>query len=474
VDAPQSLGKYDILDLLGVGGMGTVYRARDRILERIVAIKLLHRAQNPNAGSEDHGYRFLNEARTVARLNHPNIVSLFEFSNEDPAGAFFAMEYVEGRSVADYMIEDTDVRHGLAIPLMRQLLDGLSYAHANGVIHRDIKPTNLLVTEEHRLKISDFGIAKIGSLSHTSTGLMLGTPAYMAPERYRGGEIDQRCDVYSAAVVFYELLTGKRPFSGELTEIIYQICHQTPSLASSVEPAVPAPLDSVLAKGLDKDPQARYQTAGEFAAAIDAVGEALAPVLGMRDVLPAGAEFPGVSPARSVSIGATVLMSKRVRRSEVPSTPEAASLRTGPPPGWTYEELTEIERHLVPILGPLAGVIVKRAAGLTQDREQLCNSLAANLRGDQERQRFLHQIRRASCDAPALPKAAVAIGVIAPETQDRTTRVLARYLGPIAAILVKKTAQFSTDEPDFYQRLTERITDARERAKCMAELSMPK
>jgi eukaryotic-like serine/threonine-protein kinase len=477
VDAPQTLGKYDILELLGTGGMGTVYRARDRVLERIVAVKLLHRAQHPSQGSTDHGARFLNEARAVARLNHPNIVSLFEFSDEDPAGAFFAMEYVEGRSVADYMFEDTDVRLGYAVPLMGQLLDGLHYAHANGVIHRDIKPANLLVTEKHRLKISDFGIAKFRSASQTSTGLMVGTPAYMAPEQYRGDEIDQRCDVYSAAVVFYELLTGQRPFSGELAEMLYQICHRTPRPASSVEPAVPPQFDSVLAKGLDKDPQARYQTAGEFAAAITAVSEALAgtPLLGTRGAIPVGVESPAHSPVRGVATSPTALMSKRVRRDVLSSTPESASQRTGPPPGWTCEELTEIEGHLAPIFGPLARIVVKRAALLTQDRAHLCNSLAGSLRSDEERQWFLNQVQGTSrVDAPSVPKAVAAIGVITPETQGRTATVLTRYLGPIAPILVKKAAQFAADEPDFYRRVTERIADVWERANCMAELAGPK
>lgn len=473
MDGPQTLGKYDILDVLGVGGMGTVYRARDRVLERIVAVKLLHAAKDRRMSAEDHGIRFLNEARAVARLNHPNIVSLFEFSDEDPAGTFFAMEFVQGRTVADFLLEESAVRVRCAIPLILQLLDGLGYAHANGVIHRDIKPSNLLVTEDRRLKISDFGIAKIGSTRHTSTGLMIGTPAYMAPERFRGDAIDRRCDVYSAAVVFFELLTGSRPFNGELTEIVYQICHVTPSAGSSVERAVPAMLDPVLAKGLAKDPDARYQTAGEFAAAIAAVSDAL----GRSDAR----DGRGLPTAEVEGIAATVLMTRHMPRVGTVPAPEPQSTRTGPPRGCTPEQLADIERHLTPILGPMARIVVKRAAALTEDREQLCRSLVEYLHGDEERQRFLRDVSMEPRTATLAPQTAAAaatnpgarstIGVITPETQDRTTTVLMRYIGPIAAILVKKTAQSATGEVEFYQRLTERITDESERARCFAELT---
>jgi eukaryotic-like serine/threonine-protein kinase len=474
VDGPQTLGKYDILDVLGVGGMGTVYRARDRVLERIVAVKLLHAASDRRMGAEDHGTRFLNEARAVARLNHPNIVSLFDFSDGDPAGTFFAMEYVEGRTVADYLLEESEIRVRHAIPLIHQLLDGLDYAHANGVIHRDIKPSNLLVTGQHRLKISDFGIAKIGSTRHTSTGLMVGTPAYMAPERFRGDEIDRRCDVYSAAVVFYELLTGRRPFSGELTEIVYQICHVTPSAGSSVERAVPAVLDPVLARGLAKDPDARYQTAGEFAAAIvAAIGEHAA--IGgpaNRGLATTEIEFEA-EPTQGIA--PTILMTQHMPRSDLAPTPEPQSKRGGAPRDCTTEQLADIERHLTPILGPMARIVVKRAAALTEDREQLCRSLEGYLRTDEERKRFLRDVgMKSHTDTLAAQGDKPAIGVIAPETQDRTTTILTRYIGPIATILVKKTARLATDETDFYQRLTERITDQRERARCMAELARAK
>jgi hypothetical protein len=458
VTGPRTLGKYEILDLLGVGGMGTVYRARDRILERIVAVKLLHRDDGPVAGSEGWS-RFLNEARAVARLNHPTIVSVYDFSDADPAGAFFAMEYVDGCSIEEYVRRGTDVRLARALDLMRQLLGGLAYAHAKGVIHRDIKPSNLLVTRDGRLKITDFGIAKIGSNKHTLTGMIIGTPAYMAPERYSGGDIDQRCDLYSAGVLFFELLTGRKPFSGALTEIMYQICHVVPASVSATEPAMPALLDPVLTKALAKDPDARFQTAEEFAAAVAAVSAALG--------AQGAAASTGVLPPDGPRAAATVQVSN------------SASPQTGAPAtGWTSEELAEIEQRLTPILGPMARIVVKRAAARTHDRERLCLELAAQLRTDEERRRFLDGAtnpgRREEGAVPtAPPPDTPPEGAIAAATLDRTANILMRYIGPIAAVLVKKTAAAALNESDLYTRLADRITDVRERARFIAELTRP-
>jgi hypothetical protein len=386
-------------------------------------------------------------------------VSVYDFSDADPAGAFFAMEYVDGCSIEEYVRRGTDVRLARALDLMRQLLGGLAYAHAKGVIHRDIKPSNLLVTRDGRLKITDFGIAKIGSNKHTLTGMIIGTPAYMAPERYSGGDIDQRCDLYSAGVLFFELLTGRKPFSGALTEIMYQICHVVPASVSATEPAMPALLDPVLTKALAKDPDARFQTAEEFAAAVAAVSAALG--------AQGAAASTGVLPPDGPRAAATVQVSN------------SASPQTGAPAtGWTSEELAEIEQRLTPILGPMARIVVKRAAARTHDRERLCLELAAQLRTDEERRRFLDGAtnpgRREEGAVPTTPPPDTPPeGAIAAATLDRTANILMRYIGPIAAVLVKKTAAAALNESDLYTRLADRITDVRERARFIAELTRP-
>ena len=462
----EILGKYEILDLLGVGGMGTVYRARDTVLERIVAVKLLHRDQQRVPGSEQGWTRFLNEARAVARLNHPTIVSVYDFSDEEFAGAFFAMEYVDGCTIEDYVRMGTDARLAPALHLMQQLLGGLAYAHDQGVVHRDIKPSNLLVTHDRRLKITDFGIAKIGTIKHTQTGMMLGTPAYMAPERYLGGAIDRRCDVYSAGVVFYELLTGRRPFSGALTEVMYQICHVVPRAVSAVEPAIPAVFDPVLAKALAKNPDARFQTAVEFAAAMNAAIEALGLVTRQ--------EGRGLAGAGTVGPVQDAIATEAVS--------DAVPRRDGAPVGWSSAQLADIEQRLSLILGPMARIVVKRAAAHTQDPEQLCEELAAQLRTDEERRRFLGSVGAAArketglmfgTGPPPVPQGAADGGGIAAAPLDRTAKVLMRYMGPIGAVLVRKTAPAALNEADLYERLAQRISDARERARFIAEITRP-
>jgi serine/threonine-protein kinase len=444
--------------------MGTVYRARDRVLERIVAVKLLHggRAQDP--GPERLSSRFLNEARAVARLNHPTIVSVYDFSDTDPAGDYFAMEYVEGCTIEDYVRLGPEARLRHSFSLMDQLLTGLAYAHARGVIHRDVKPSNLLVTRDGRIKITDFGIAKVGSTKQTKTGTMMGTPAYMAPERYGGGEVDQRCDIYSAGVVFFELLAGRRPFNGPLHEIMYQICHVAPARVSSLEPALPAALDPLLARVLHKDPAARFQTADDFAAAIAALGAQLG-----IPITPS-ARPPAVAAAPTVHVFPT--------DAAAPGVPASAG-----PAGWSTVQLAAIEQQLTPIMGPMARILVKRAAVRAQDVEHLYEEIARQLRSEDERRRFLATAPKMTAPDPAVPPAAqlpeprdepvgaAPNGAVAAATLQRTERILLRYVGPIARVLVKKTAALALSETDLYGRLAERINDGRERARFLAEIN---
>ena len=298
----------------------------------------------------------------------------------------------------------------------------------------------------------------------------------MAPEQYLGGQIDQRCDVYSAGVLLFELLTGRKPFSGALTEIIYQACHVMPSAASSLEPSIPARLDPLLAKALAKNPDARFQTAGEFAAALREVSEALGLALDDGPQNAVAAADVDVAPTEP----AVTLSASRSAPTEPLSTP--AMPAAGAPPGWSSAELGEVERHLTPILGPMARIVVRRAAALTRDRERLCTEIAAQLRTDEERGRFLGAVSTASrknelavSASPARPPAATssAEGAIAAATLDRTAKILTRYIGPIASVLVKKTASAALDESDLYARLAQRITDSHERARFMAELTQP-
>ncbi len=475
----RTLGNYQILDELGQGGMGTVYRARDPVLERIVAVKVLHPEHTRT--SAGGGSRFLNEARAIARLSHPAIVSVYEFSNADPASVFIAMEYVEGVTIEEYVrcTEHEDI--ALTLDLISQLLSGLGYAHERGVVHRDIKPSNLLVTPEGRLKITDFGIAKVDTLKHTQTGAMIGTPAYMAPERYSGGGNDQRCDVYSVGVLCYELLTGRRPFGGELTEMIYQICHTPPSALTTLRPTLPGWLDPVIAKALAKDPGARFQTAREFGAALLAARKDLNFSGGReyRREAPAAKDNPAFGPP-AAGVTAPVTRVPRAVEATPPPALEAESQRPAPSPS-SPGDIAEIVRQLTPILGPLAKITVKRAAAQARDRAELYQILTRELRSDDERKRFLAtappDARKDPASVPSVasqpsnPLPELMKDQIAPATLERAAKILARYIGPIAMVIVKKTAVSVSDETELYARLAERIADSRERARCVAELT---
>src|SRR3984957_6346908 len=262
---PRSIGKYDVIDALGIGGMGAVYRAFDTTLERTVAVKVLQLDRGHEVSAPELSGRFRNEARAVARLNHPAIVTIFDYDDQDPVGAYIGMEHVKGCALDEYVKPRPELHLEDAVSAMQQVLAGLAYAHRQGVIHRDIKPSNLLVTREGVVKITDFGIAKIvGPRSQTQSGLIVGTPQYMAPEQYRGGVVDHRCDIHSAGAVLYELLTGTPPFKGSAAEVMYKVCHEVPKPVSSVNPALPKVFDRVVSKALDKLAVNRYTSAAEF------------------------------------------------------------------------------------------------------------------------------------------------------------------------------------------------------------------
>jgi serine/threonine-protein kinase len=475
VTQPRTLGKYRILDVLGSGGMGTVYRALDPALERTVAIKLLHSQPHSTSGSDDIWGRFRNEARAVARLNHPAIVSVYDFSEAEPHGAFFVMEYVDGVTLEHYLHGRTQVSLAHSIEMIVQLLAGLGYAHAQGVVHRDVKPSNILITGDGRIKVTDFGIAKVGTLKQTQTGFLVGTPQYMAPEQYRGSAVDHRCDLHAVGVLLFQVLTGRAPFAGPPSEVMYQVCNAIPVSVSRANPSVPALLDPVVARSLAKDPDDRFQSAREFSGALTAARSALGLTAAMSLHGPATSSDSGAPPPQ-MSDDSMAAESRTVRAVGADRTPPAGS-DTLPPIGWFPEQLAEVERLLIPILGPMARIVVKRAAALTADLPSLYRELAGQLRSDEERERFLggvssnlrmrisaHGTASKSADRPRDHGIAAA-------TCERAARLLARYVGPIAPVIVKKAASVSLDEADLYEQLGARIADDRDRARFMAELS---
>jgi eukaryotic-like serine/threonine-protein kinase len=264
--------RYVLENLIAQGGMAAVWAARDDVLARTVAVKILH----PHlAGDETFLERFRREALSAARLAHPNIVSIYDSGSEEvedgPRRNYIVMEYCGGGTLADAMKEEGPFSPERVASIGAVICDALAYAHENGIVHRDIKPANVLITEDGSIKVADFGIAKAAESAGdvTTTGTILGTVSYLSPEQARGEEPDARSDLYSLGVLLYEVLVGRPPFAGE-THIATAMKHlrEEPPPARSVRAGIPRALDATLLKALEKSPQDRYQTAAEMRAAL--------------------------------------------------------------------------------------------------------------------------------------------------------------------------------------------------------------
>ena len=260
--------RYEVLRELGRGGMGIVSQARDKLLDRDVALKQLTESA---MGAEDDAHeRFLREAKAASRLNHPNIVSVYDVI-EDRNTLFIAMEYVDGISLRQYLKEHPLPPLKLVLAVATQVADALQSAHDKGVIHRDIKPDNIMITRKGKVKITDFGIAHMTESTMTVSGSIMGTLKYMSPEQIRGDKVTSASDLYSFGVVLYEMVTGAPPFvTGELT---YHHVHTAPKPPREVNQSVPESLEKIIMRCLDKDPAKRHQNARDLLAELKTVQE---------------------------------------------------------------------------------------------------------------------------------------------------------------------------------------------------------
>ena len=265
------IGKYRIVGKIGKGAMGEVYKAQDPLLNRFLAIKTIAPAL---AAEPDFRRRFQREAQSAAQLNHPNIVTVFDFGEEDGL-TYMAMELLEGRDLKD-LIRSRETRLGDTLAIMEQLCDGLGFAHAKGIVHRDLKPGNIHVQPNGQVKILDFGLARLGDSDITRTGTVMGTPNYMSPEQIRGQKVDARSDVFSLGSVFYELLCHHRPFEADSDhDVRFQIVEQAPEPIRKWAPEVPPAFVAVVERALAKDPARRFADAGEMGRALATARDAI-------------------------------------------------------------------------------------------------------------------------------------------------------------------------------------------------------
>lgn len=337
----KKLGKYEIRGELGQGAMGIVYDGFDPMIGRRVALKTVRSDQLDRAESEEILARFKREAQAAGRLNHPNIVSIYEYGM-DEGTAFIAMEFVEGRELKDYF--DADERFPMTeiVRIMSQLLDALDFSHRNGVVHRDIKPANIILLKDGTVKVADFGIARVESSNLTQAGSVLGTPSYMSPEQFMGQTVDGRSDLFSAGVILYQFLTGEKPFTGALTTIMHKVLKEEPPAPSVLNVQVPRPFDALIRKALAKRPDERFQNGSEFAVALKmaAAGQAL----------PEDADATLVNDAEGTL---TQAAGKTAAAPSLPATPAPAAAAT---PAAVFQKKNASSNGLV--LALIAGIAV--------------------------------------------------------------------------------------------------------------------
>ncbi|MBP7587408.1 MAG: serine/threonine protein kinase [Thermoanaerobaculia bacterium] len=268
-NAPQKLGRYEIIEEIGKGAMGVVYLARDPLIGRQVALKTFRVGFSAKDQElAQFRSRFVREAQSAGILSHPNIVTIHDVVDEGGEGTcFIAMEFVKGTNLKQLMQRPETFSHDRLIDILSQIAEGLDYAHSRGVVHRDIKPANILIAQDGKVKITDFGIARLDTSNLTMEGQLLGTPNYMAPEQIQGKEVDHRADIFSLGVVFYEMLTRRKPFQGEnLTAVTHKIVYEPFTPAEEIIKDLPPGLTAIMTRCLEKDPNRRYPRAAEIAA----------------------------------------------------------------------------------------------------------------------------------------------------------------------------------------------------------------
>ncbi|HMV05293.1 MAG TPA: serine/threonine-protein kinase [Accumulibacter sp.] len=463
MSAPARIGKYEIRGQLGMGAMGAVYQGFDPVIERLVAIKTILAEYLEHVEYASALARFKREAQAGGRLQHPGIVGIYEYG-EDERMAFIVMEYVAGKELRRLMRE----RPGLPLidvfEVMKQLLAALDYAHRNGVVHRDIKPSNVMVQDAMKIKVMDFGVARIENASLTQTGTVLGTPTHIAPEQLAGQTADGRADLWGAGVILYELLTGETPFAADTpVSVMYKVMHVDPVPPSTIVPTLPAAFDSVLARALEKDPAKRFQNARDFANSLVSAFLAArsAPT---RDG--SGSTTQQDAPGGPAS-------APPVRRATPPPTPPASAALTLAP-----ETLEQVEVLLSRCIGPLARHLVRTSLAQARSVREFFSLLAANVPAGGERAAFvrqLAQIEKLAATRPAAPPAttppATAPALFDASQLALAEKRLAEYVGPLARVLIKRAANDSGDINELYRNLAKHIDSERERAAFLKGLA---
>jgi len=366
--AGQTIGDYQVLSQLGSGGIGEVYKVRHVISQRVEALKLLRSDRHGSELSE----RFLREIRVLASLSHPHIAQLHTAFQVNEQVAM-VMEFIEGEDLQWKMRSPWPRRPLEGIDYVRQVLGALEYAHARGVIHRDIKPSNIVIMPGGEAKLLDFGLAfSTADASSTRPGHVLGTLHYMSPEQVRGERVDARTDIYSTGAMLYEILTARTPFEGTDYEIMRGHVNAEPRHPAELNSSLPPPLCNSILKAMAKDPTQRYQSAAEFLADLGNIWFEEAQTLQSISIpaMASGAQSPSGKPASN-------------------ATPKPGSDPARPGSKLQPAELDSVSRELAAFIGPIAKVVVRRAADRCSSVDELYSVVAGEIATEKERTRFL-------------------------------------------------------------------------------------
>ncbi len=438
-ELPRGIGRYRPIDILGAGGMGTVYKAHDPVIDRMVAVKVVHTDALEPATRAEYLERFRLEAQAAGGCMHEAIVVVYDYAHES-GNPYIVMEWVDGRSLQQ-ILQDPASRASLpVVPILTQVLGGLACAHRLGITHRDIKPANIIVTASGEAKIADFGIARLsrtslddGSL--TQVGSLLGTPNYMAPEQVRGDAVDHRTDLFAVGAILFQALTGRPPFAGRnMSETIQRLTDPEPASMVAVEAAGRGAYGPLLQRALAKRREQRFQSADEFAASLRDVGMCL----------------PSSAPAYD--------------------DPQA----TAGGGRWDPGTLQRVERALARYVGPMARVIVSQAAQQSGTAAELHQAVARTLPASADRSAFLRMLGSIRIEPtlgssspgalPPRPDPTSAISAsgdarpIPPDAAAAAQAALAFFVGPIARMLVRQAAADASSPQDFIERLCAHLT----------------
>jgi len=433
-DTPEYVGKYKIDSVLGQGAMGVVYKGHDPDIDRVVAIKTLH-THLMNADERASWLeRFAREAKAAGRVLHGNLVTIFDYleQNEQP---YLVMEFIESETLEDRIKRRPLPNLQEFGSIMTQMLAGLDAIHSAGIVHRDVKPANALLLPDGRIKLADFGVAKVEALGATHGG-MIGTPDYMSPEQFMGNQAGHRADIFGAGVIMFELLTSRKPFeSASLGELTQKVISGQSLELRALAPDLPEGIYTLSKQTLEVDPAKRTADARAFAQGIH---EALRNL--ERAVMDNTDRTVVMSPNQQ---SAPVAMSQTMAE----QMPQSA--------------LARIEELLTTQIGPIAKVLVRRVSGATTDTGQLINQLAAEI-GPEHREAF-----KAAVQAHLGQTGGHITGagpMLTDELLEALTRELVPHIGPIAKILIKKTAKTCGSREELCAALSNHIDDAATRA----------